>query len=118
MVTATMTLAGEGPVAAVAGGPVIGFDLSEIDDRGLIGPEGGKRAVDYELCIPDDETFVAEVRAIDPSLRLMPGSPGRIGCHPGQLLVLGSTHRPGFRSILQRLADLPYVERIERAFFE
>jgi hypothetical protein len=46
------------------------------------------------------------------------GSPGRIGCGPDQVLVIGNTHRPDFAFVLQRLAELPYVERIEQAHFE
>jgi hypothetical protein len=97
---------------------VIRFDLSELDAQGLIGPPDGKRSVDYEFCIPAGEGFAAEVQAIDATARLQPGSRGRIGCGPEQVLVLGNTHRPDFAFVLQRLAELPYVERIERAWFE
>lgn len=97
---------------------VIGFDLCEMDADGLVGPPGGKRALDYEFCIPTGAGFAAEVQAIDATARLNPGSPGRVGCGPDQVLVLGNTHRPDFAFVLQQLADLPYVERIERAWFE
>jgi hypothetical protein len=103
----------QGPVLGV-----IGFDLCEIDADGLVGPPGGKVALDYELCIPAAERFVAEVQAIDDSARFQPHSPGRIGCGPDQVLVLGNTQGPDFAFVLQRLADLPYVERIERAWHE
>jgi hypothetical protein len=97
---------------------VIGFELCDLDAQGLIGPPDGKRAVDYEFCIPAGEGFAAEVRAIDATARVHPGSPGRIGCGPDEVLVIGNTHRPDFAFVLQRLAELPYVERIERAWFE
>jgi len=97
---------------------VIAFDLAGIDQDGLIGPREGKRAVDYEYCIPNDSDAAAEVRAIDPSARIMAGSSGRIGCRADQLLVLGNTHQLGFRRVLRLLAELPYVDRIEQAFFE
>jgi hypothetical protein len=97
---------------------VIGFELCDLDADGLIGPEDGKRAVDYEFCIPAGDGFVDEVRSIDVSARFHAESPGRIGCDQDQVLVLGNTHRPDFAFVLQRLADLPYVERIEQAFFE
>jgi hypothetical protein len=103
---------------AAAPGGIIGFDVSALDAAGLIGPPDGKRSVDYEFCIPAAEGFAAEVQAIDATARLQPGSPGRIGCGPGQVLVLGNTHQPHFARVLQRLAELPYVERIERAWFE
>jgi hypothetical protein len=58
------------------------------------------------------------VAAIDPSARFMAGSPGRVGCGGDRVLVLGSTHQPGLRSVLGALAALPFVLRIERAVFE
>ncbi len=97
---------------------VFGFDLCDLDSEGLVGPPDGKRALDYELCIPAGEGFAAEVRAIDASARFYPGPRGRIGCGPDQVLVIGNTHRPDFAFVLQRLAELPYVERIERAWLE
>ncbi len=110
--------AAEQPDSAMPAPAVIAFDLADIDDNGLIGPEDGKRAVDYEYCIPNDADAESEVRAIDPSARVMSESRGRIGCTADQRLVLGNTHQPAFRSVLYRLAELPYVQRIEQAFFE
>lgn len=98
--------------------PVIRFDLGRLDDRGLQGPPDGLRSLDYEYCIPEGGRYREQVAAIDPSARFMPGSPGRIGCRPGQVLVLGNTHQPGFRDILWALADLPFVERILESLFE
>ncbi|MGB5734612.1 MAG: hypothetical protein WBM40_09235 [Thiohalocapsa sp.] len=105
----------EPPAASQA---VIGFDLTLLDDDGLIGPDNGKRSVDYEYCIPDDDDAKAEVAAIDPTSRLLTGSRGRIGCMPGQSLVMGNTHQADFRAVLHHLAELEYVQRIEQAFFE
>ena len=104
--------------AAGGGGGVIGFDLGALDDAGLRGPPEGLRALDYEYCIPAGDSARAEVSAIDPSARFMPGSRGRIGCREGQVLVLGNTHQPGFREVLERLAALPFVARIVEAHFE
>jgi hypothetical protein len=100
------------------GDAVIGFDIGRLNADGLQGPPSGLRALDYEYCIPADESAVAEVAAIDPSSRFMPGSRGRIGCGEGQTLVLGNTHQPGFRAILESLAALPYATRIVEAHFE
>ena len=97
---------------------VIGFDLTLLDGDGLIGPGNGKRAVDYEYCIPADDDAKAAVAAIDPTARFLEGSRGRIGCMPAQLLVLGNTHQANFRAVLHRLAELDYVKRIEQTFFE
>lgn len=98
--------------------PVIRFDTRRLDERGLQGPPDGLRSLMYEFCIPDDRAARAEVLAIDPSLRLQPGSPGRIGCRAGQVLCIGDTHQPGWRDVLRRLAALPYVSRIEESFAE
>ena len=98
--------------------PVIAFDTGRLDARGLQGPPDGLRSLMYEFCIPDDREARSEVRAIDPSIRLMPGSPGRIGCADGQVLCVGDTHQAGWRDVLDRLAALPYVTRIEESFAE
>ncbi|ESQ17102.1 MAG: hypothetical protein N838_21615 [Thiohalocapsa sp. PB-PSB1] len=110
-----MPLSTPAPTPASA---VIGFDLAALDEHGLIGPQDGKRAVDYEYCIPNHQQALDEVLAIDPSARVMAGSPGRIGCSEAQWLVLGNTHQPGFRDVLHQLARLAFVRRIEQAVFE
>lgn len=97
---------------------VLAFDLDGIGDDGLVGPPGGRRAVHYELCIPADPAKEREARAVDPSLQVMRGSRGRIGCGPDEWLCVGSTHQPGWRDVLARLAALPYVGRIARTDFE
>jgi len=104
--------------ADMAASAVIAFDLDSIDADGLIGPADGKRALDYEFCIPRGEDYVVEVRAIDETAQFFERSRGRIGCGPRQVLVIGNTHRPDFAIVLGRLAELPYVERIEQAYFE
>jgi len=96
----------------------IGFDLAEIDERGLEGPEGGKRRVDYEFCMPARPGYVTQVRVIDPSLQLFPTVPGRSGCTTEQILAIGHTALPLWRERLERLAALRYVRRIERTYFE
>jgi hypothetical protein len=107
-------VAGEGTSAAAS----IGFDLGRLDESGLYGPPDGLRSLDYEFCIPVGTPYRDEVAAIDPSARFMPGGRGRIGCGPGEVLVLGNTHQPGFREVLAALASLPYVARIAEAYFE
>ena len=83
--------------------PRIGVDLASVNAEGLRGPPGGLRAVHYEFCIPADDQVAAEVRAIDATARLLHGSRGRIGCRHGQILVLGHTHQPAYRRVLDRL---------------
>ena len=96
----------------------IHFDLGPIDDTGLTGPIDGKVAVAYEFCVPATEEHLAEVQHIDPSLRVQHSSPGRIGCGSGEVLSIGDTHQPGWRSVLAGLARLDYVTHIDRHFAE
>lgn len=98
--------------------PKFSFDISKIDDAGLSGTSGGKVAVDYEFCIPANEKHSAAVQAIDPSLKVMKKGRGRIGCSKSQWLCLGNTHQKGWRGILDQLAALDYVDRIDQTFFE
>ena len=94
------------------------FDLDLLNDDGLIGPPAGLRSVMYEFCIPADSASAAEVRAIDSSVRMHSTSPGRIGCGDDQILCIGETHQPGWRTVLEQLAALDYVEQIDRSFAE
>lgn len=104
--------------AALAGPGIVDFDLGRLDASGLYGPPDGRRALDYEYCIPAGQPYRDLVSVIDPSARFHSGSRGRIGCKAGQVLVLGNTHQPGYRQILLDLAELPFVERIAEAVFE
>lgn len=96
----------------------ITFSLDDLNQDGLLGPPEGLRALHYEFCIPGDTAHEALVRGIDPSLQVYPKSRGRIGCGEGEYLCVGSTHQPGFRTVLSGLASLPFVKRIDQAFFE
>lgn len=95
----------------------IRFDLSRLDERGLYGPESGKAALDYEFCIPRGEAYRREVEGIDTTLRIQTAA-GRIGCGPEQYLCIGNTHQPNWRRVIYRLAELPFVEKIEQVFWE
>ena len=96
----------------------ITFDISKLDESGLYGPPGGKRALSYEFCIPDMVQNRTEVKRIDPTVKFFAESPGRIGCGESENLCIGSTHQKDFRGVLQRLAELTYVQRIDESFFE
>jgi hypothetical protein len=96
----------------------INFDLDQFDDNGLYGPADGKRSLDYEFCIPQGEQYAAEVQAIDPSVNFFPTSAGRIGCTEDQMLTIGNTHQNNFRLVLLELANLDYVDRIQRVDWE
>lgn len=96
----------------------ITFDLSNLDEQGLYGPPGGKRALSYEFCIPNAAEHKTEVEKIDSSVRFFSQSPGRIGCGDNAFLCIGSTHQEDFAKVLRKLAKLPYVKRIDQSYFE
>ncbi len=96
----------------------ITFRLDDIRPDGLRGPVDGLRSVAYELCVPANERAYEEVKRIDPSVGVPPGSRGRIGCGKDQTLCVGSTHQPRWREVLKRLSSLPYIAEIRECFFE
>lgn len=116
----------EGKLASEAGktkaepatGAKIEFDLGRLNSDGLAGPPDGLRAISYEFCVPDQAETLAEVQRIDPTVELMRGAHGRIGCGADEVLCLGSTHQPEWRAVLTKLAGLSYVRRIAEAHFE
>lgn len=110
----TLTACAPAPPAS----PKLAIDLTNVNAEGLRGPAAGLRAVHYEFCIPAEERYAAEIRGIDVTAQFQRGSRGRIGCTSGQTLVLGSTHQRGYREVLDRLAALPYVSRIQESHFE
>ncbi|QYO62858.1 hypothetical protein [Leptolyngbya sp. 7M] len=96
----------------------ITFNLAVISPAGLIGEGTNLQSVSYEFCIPATETHRTEVQAIDPSVQYFPHSRGRIDCSDDQILCIGHTHQARWREILQQLASLDYVERIDRFWGE
>jgi hypothetical protein len=90
----------------------IGFSLSGLDEEGLHGPVDGRRARDYEFCIPDTPAARADVLAIDSTVQLSQ-APGRVACRDGEALAIGHTHQPNWRDVLLDVARLDYVRRIE-----
>lgn len=93
----------------------IQFDYSAIDDSGL---RNGEVAVDYEFCIPANESILNKVMQIDPGVRVMKSSKGRIRCTDQQWLCINTTHSPDWKKKLYAIASLSYVERIEETFYE
>ena len=96
----------------------ITFDLSQIDDTGLTGAADGRVAISYEFCIPATQAAQDEVRQIDPTVVFQHGARGRIGCTKQQILCIGSTQQQGWRTVLQKLAGLDYIARIDRNYAE
>lgn len=97
----------------------VAFSFSGVDGNGLAGSAAGKVPLYYEFCIPNADSCRAQVQQIDTTLQLQGGSPGRIGCKPGaQILCIGNTYQADYRRVVYQLAALPYVDRIERTYFE
>ena len=96
----------------------IELDLAAADERGLIGPPDGLRAISYEFCIPNDPVSLEEVRSIDGNVQIQGESPGRIGCADGEVLCVSHTAQPDYRHVLGALAGLGYIDRIIEAHFE
>lgn len=93
----------------------IKFDYSTIDESGL---RNNEVAVDYEFCIPADQEILEQVMKIDPGVRVMKSSRGRIGCTEQQWLCINSTHSAGWKNKLYAIASLSYVERVVETFYE
>lgn len=94
----------------------LNFDIQLLDEHGLIGPEDGKTTLAYEFCIPQDAAHVAQIRMIDPNLKIS-RSKGRIGCTKNEYLVLGETDN-NYLSVLKKLIRLDYIKQIDRTWFE
>ena len=96
----------------------ISFDLSILDENGLYGPPDGRRILDYEFCIPKTVNCVEEVNAIDTTVVIHRSSPGRIGCSDREYLCIGNTYQKQYKKVLERLAELEYIERIDMCMLE
>lgn len=96
----------------------IKFEVDNIRPDGLRGPSDGLVSVAYEFCVPANEQAYEEVRRIDPSIKIYPGSRGRIGCGKDETLCIGSTHQPRWREVLKRLSALSYISEIRECFYE
>lgn len=72
----------------------IKFRLDNIRPDGLRGPADGLTSVAYEFCVPGDDQVQAEIRRLDPSVEMHLGSPGRVGCKPGQASASATRTNP------------------------
>jgi len=93
----------------------IEFDHSVLDKDGMLNSEV---AVDYEFCIPKDESKVAEVKAIEPDVNMPAMAKGRIGCSKDEYLCIVSTKDDSWKEKLYAIASLPYVRRIIQTYYE
>ncbi len=96
----------------------INFDLSQLDNEGLYGPDDGKQSLSYEFCIPANADNITQVLSIDPTAIVYRQSPGRMQCTQDHYLVVGNTHQDNYRATLEALAQLEYITQISQTFFE
>ena len=78
----------------------------------------GLRSLSYEFCIPQTQEAIRDIRSIDPTIQYYRHSPGRIGCDDEEYLCIGETHNPRWKEILEAIAHLSYVEKIQQSFAE
>lgn len=95
----------------------IEFPMTSLDKDGLYGTGDGKRSVSYEFCIPSDSAFLEEVQRIEPNIKVMAASQGRIGCEEGWWLCIGETNA-NYPNTLPALARQAYINRIVETVFE
>lgn len=93
----------------------INFDYSHIDERGF---RNGLAPVDYEFCIPAKDDALKKVRQIEPDVKVMKSSRGRVGCTDEQWLCIVNTMDDAWKKKLEQIATLSFVGRIEETFYE
>ncbi|MBK9982102.1 MAG: hypothetical protein IPP15_06695 [Saprospiraceae bacterium] len=93
----------------------IGFDFAAVDEKGLINSE---TSIDYEFCIPMDETMMAKIKAIEPDVQTPRLAKGRIACSQQEWLCIVTTHDSKWKEKLYTIASLPFVQRIVQTDYE
>ncbi len=96
----------------------IKFDLSQLNEEGLTGENENLVAVDYEFCIPKSDSLKEIVLSIDSSVKFFAQSKGRIGCDKNEILCVGNSRQKNAKETLIKLAELDFVKKIERTFYE
>jgi len=96
----------------------IRFPLDGIRADGLSGPASGLVSIDYEFCVRADPLVLAEIKRLDPSVKVSLVARGRIGRRDGQALCIGNTQQKDWRLVLERLAARPDITEIRRCYFE
>ena len=76
-----------------------------------------QQPLEYEFCITDNETALAEILSINPQLKKT-NSKGRSMCGAKKLLLLGNTDNKAYKSILCKISNLAYVKEIKRTYWE
>ncbi len=96
--------------------PKINFDISLLDENGLLGNEEGKVALSYEFCIPKNDLNKNEILGIDSEFQIS-NSRGRIGCSKNEYLCIGTTN-DNYKKILSSLVKKDFIKRIDQTFWE
>lgn len=81
-------------------------------------PDGGTHTINYEFCIPANDSIFSYVSSIDKTLGLYKTSKGRSGCSDKEWLCIGSSLQPGFKNTIIKLAGLSYIRKISETFWE
>ena len=93
----------------------IKFDFNLLEANGYHSKT--HQPIDYEFCIPDNETAWKEVLTINPLLKKT-NSKGRSNCGNNKLLVLGNTDNKAFRRMLCKIANLDYIKEVNQTHWE
>jgi len=97
----------------------IKFKLNEFTDDGMRKNSAGEySSINYEFCIPAEEEAYKEVFKIDSTAAFYKGSKGRSACSDKEWLCIGSSRQPGFKKVIKKLAELPYIRQITETFWE
>lgn len=97
----------------------ITLNLDEFTEDGMRErPKGEFSSTSYEFCIPASDEAANEVMAIDPTAGIYKTSKGRSGCSDKEWLVISSTHKANFKTVILKLAALSYVRKISETFWE
>ncbi len=104
------------------------FDLSVINDHGLVGPSSGLRSMSYEFCIPLSDDASAQVLNIDSTIQIYQSGRGRVKCPPDMQLCIAETYNedkteklngiPHWKVVLSRLSDLEFVDSFVASYGE
>ena len=94
----------------------INFDISQLDENGLIGNQLSKVSLAYEFCIPKNKQTLNEINNIDSNIKILK-CPGRSRCSNNQYLCVGETNQD-YKQVLGKISSLPYVTEINRCYYE
>jgi hypothetical protein len=95
----------------------IKFNLNMFDKQGLVGEDGGKVALDYEFCVPNNPEILNTIKEIDSSIKPTNGK-GRTKCTDNSILLTGNSYGKDIKRILCELSQLEYIKTINQVYWE